>query len=74
MLRNYERVSCCSLVSMDVLLDLVRATRRRGACPDAEFTSPWCVSSDVGPEDDGAFLPLPRTPPRITTSRKAARR
>ncbi len=45
---------------MDALLDLVRAMRLSGGVfLDAEFTSPWCVSSHVGPEDYGAFLPSP---------------
>ena len=45
---------------MDPLLDLVRAMRLSGGVfLDAEFTSPWCVSSHVGPEDYGAFLPAP---------------
>ena len=30
-----------------------------GVFLDAEFTSPWCVSSHVGPEDYGAFLRSP---------------
>lgn len=45
---------------MDALLDLVRAMRLSGGVfLDAEFTSPWCVSSHVGPEDYGSFLPSP---------------
>ena len=45
---------------MDALLDLVRAMRLSGGVfLDAEFTSPWCVSSHVGPEDYGAFLRSP---------------
>src|SRR4030095_9223340 len=45
---------------MDPLLDLVRAMRLSGGVfLDAEFTSPWCVASHVGPEDYGAFLPAP---------------
>jgi AraC-like DNA-binding protein len=45
---------------MDPLLDVVRAMRLSGGVfLDAEFTSPWCVSSHVGPEDYGAFLPAP---------------
>ena len=47
-------------IIMDPLLDLVRAMRLSGGVfLDAEFTSPWCVSSHVGPEDYGAFLPAP---------------
>jgi AraC-like DNA-binding protein len=46
--------------AMDALLDLVRAMRLSGGVfLDAEFTSPWCVSSHVGPEDYGSFLPSP---------------
>lgn len=30
-----------------------------GVFLDAEFTSPWCVSSRIGPEDCRAFLPAP---------------
>ncbi len=45
---------------MDALLDLVREMRLSGGVfLDAEFTSPWCVSSHVGPEDYGSFLPSP---------------
>ena len=45
---------------MDALLDLVRAMRLSGGVfLDAEFTSPWCVCSHVGPEDYGSFLPSP---------------
>ena len=45
---------------VDALLDLVRAMRLSGGVfLDAEFTSPWCVSSHVGPEDYGSFLPSP---------------
>jgi AraC-like DNA-binding protein len=45
---------------MDALLDLVRAMRLSGGVfLDAEFTSPWCVSSQVGPEEYGSFLSSP---------------
>ncbi len=45
---------------MDALLDLVRSMRLTGGVfLDAEFTSPWCVHSQVGPEECGRFAVSP---------------
>lgn len=45
----------------DALSDVLRALRLRGAVfVEAEFGEPWCVLSQVGPEDCAEFSPLPR--------------
>jgi len=45
---------------MDPLLDLLQDMHLTGGVfLDAEFTSPWCVTSSVGPEDCSAYLPRP---------------
>lgn len=45
---------------MDALLDILRATRLSGGIVlEAEFTAPWCVSSQIGPEDCTPFTPEP---------------
>ncbi|WEX86702.1 AraC family transcriptional regulator [Sinorhizobium garamanticum] len=46
---------------MDDLLDMLRAMRLTGGIfLDAEFTAPWCISSQVAPEDCAPFTPVPR--------------
>ena len=41
--------------------DVLRALRLRGGVfEEAEFGEPWCVLSQVGPEDCAEFTPLPR--------------
>jgi AraC-like DNA-binding protein len=46
--------------SMDSILDILRATRLNGGIIlEAEFTAPWCVTSQMGPEDCAPFTPLP---------------
>lgn len=46
---------------MDELLDTLRAMRLSGGIfLDAEFTAPWCVSAQVGPEDCSPFTAEPR--------------
>lgn len=45
---------------MDALTDVLRAMRLSGAVfLEGEFTAPWCVSSQVGPEDCRLFMPPP---------------
>lgn len=45
---------------MDALLDMLRAMRLSGGIfLDAEFTAPWCVSAQVGPEDCTPFTAEP---------------
>ena len=45
----------------DAALDLVSALRLSGAVfLDAEFTAPWCIRAQVGPEDCAPFAPVPR--------------
>jgi AraC-like DNA-binding protein len=45
---------------MDPLLDLLQDMHLTGGVfLDAEFTSPWCVTSSVGVEDCSAYLPRP---------------
>jgi AraC-like DNA-binding protein len=46
---------------LDALLDMLRAMRLTGGIfLDAEFTAPWCVSAQVGPEDCIPFTAEPR--------------
>lgn len=46
---------------MDAFLDILRSMRLTGGIfLDAEFTAPWCVSSQVGPEDCRPYVPEPR--------------
>jgi AraC-like DNA-binding protein len=45
----------------DALSDVLRALRLRGGVfVEAQFGEPWCVLSQVGPEDCAEFSPLPR--------------
>jgi len=45
---------------MDALSDVLRFVRLTGGVfLDAEFSSPWCVTSQVGPEDCHAYLTDP---------------
>lgn len=45
----------------DALSEVLRALRLRGGVfVEAEFGEPWCVLSQVGPEDCAEFSPLPR--------------
>jgi AraC-like DNA-binding protein len=45
---------------MDALLDILRATRLTGAIVlEAEFTAPWCVTSQIAPEDCAPFVAEP---------------
>jgi AraC-like DNA-binding protein len=45
---------------MDALSDVLRFVRLMGGVfLDAEFSAPWCVTSQVGPEDCRAFLTDP---------------
>lgn len=45
---------------MDPMLDILRATRLSGGIfLDAEFTAPWCVTAQIGPEDCRPFVPEP---------------
>jgi AraC-like DNA-binding protein len=46
---------------MDAFLDILRSMRLTGGIfLDAEFTAPWCVSSQVAPEDCRPYVPEPR--------------
>lgn len=46
---------------MDALSDVLRAVQLTGGVfLEAEFTAPWCVWSQVGPEDCQPFLVAPR--------------
>jgi AraC-like DNA-binding protein len=46
---------------MDVVLDMLQRLRLNGGLfLDAEFTAPWCVRAQVGPEDCLPFVPQPR--------------
>ncbi|WP_119462889.1 AraC family transcriptional regulator [Rhodospirillaceae bacterium SYSU D60014] len=46
---------------MDVISDMLRAMRLTGGVfLDAEFTAPWCVTAQVGPEDCAPFMSQPR--------------
>lgn len=45
---------------MDALADMLRAMRLSGGVfLDAEFTAPWCITSQVAPEDCRPFMPVP---------------
>jgi AraC-like DNA-binding protein len=45
---------------MDAILDILRSTRLSGGIVlEAEFTAPWCVTSQIGPEDCRPFVPEP---------------
>jgi AraC-like DNA-binding protein len=45
---------------MDALLDIFKTMRLSGGIfLDAEFTAPWCVTSQVTPEDCAPFMPQP---------------
>jgi hypothetical protein len=45
---------------MDAILDILHATRLTGGIfLDAEFTAPWCVTAQIGPEDCTPFGPQP---------------
>lgn len=47
---------------MDEVLDILRALRLTGGVfLEAEFTAPWCVRAQFGPEDCSPFLPQPRS-------------
>lgn len=47
---------------MDPFADILRGMHLTGGIfLDAEFTAPWCVSSKIGPEDCGQFVPVPRS-------------
>jgi AraC-like DNA-binding protein len=47
--------------TMDVLLEMLQTLRLNGGLfLDAEFTAPWCVSAQVGPEDCTPFTSVPR--------------
>jgi hypothetical protein len=45
---------------MDALLDICRSMQLTGGVfLEAEFTAPWCVTSQIAPEDCGPFMPQP---------------
>jgi AraC-like DNA-binding protein len=45
---------------MDHVLDMLRSMRLTGGMfLDAEFSAPWCVTAQVGPEDCAPFTPTP---------------
>lgn len=45
---------------MDPLLDLLHAMQLTGGIfLDAEFSAPWCVTAQIGPEDYRPYLPNP---------------
>jgi AraC-like DNA-binding protein len=45
----------------DAVRELMSALRLSGAVfLEAEFTAPWCILSQVGPEDCAPFAPVPR--------------
>jgi AraC-like DNA-binding protein len=45
---------------MDAFLDIFRTTRLTGGIVlEAELTAPWCVASQIGPEDCKPFAPEP---------------
>lgn len=47
---------------MDALADILRTMHLTGGIfLDATFTAPWCVSSQIAPEDCQPFLPVPRS-------------
>lgn len=47
-------------VVMDALLDICRTMQLTGGVfLEAEFTAPWCVTSQVAPEDCSPFMPPP---------------
>jgi AraC-like DNA-binding protein len=47
---------------MDPIGEIVRSMHLTGGVfLDAEFTSPWCVLSKIGPEDCAAHPPIPRS-------------
>ena len=46
---------------MDTLLDMVRMMRLTGGVfLEAEFSEPWCIASQIVPEDCAPFMPVPR--------------
>lgn len=45
---------------MDALSDVLRVVKLTGGVfLDAEFSAPWCIKSQIGPEDCRPFLPEP---------------
>ena len=45
---------------MDVVSDILHSLRLTGSVfLEADFTAPWCVSAQVGPEDCGPYMPRP---------------
>ena len=45
---------------MDAILDILRSTRLTGGIfLDADFTAPWCIAAQIGPEDCQPFVPAP---------------
>ena len=45
---------------MDALTEILRSLHLTGAVfLEAEFTAPWCVTAQVGPEDCGPYMPMP---------------
>jgi AraC-like DNA-binding protein len=45
---------------VDALAQILRTMRLSGGVfLDAEFTEPWCINAQVGPEDCRAFRPMP---------------
>ena len=49
------------LNNMDPLTDILHEMRLSGGVfLDAELTAPWCINSQVAPEDCSPFMPLPR--------------
>jgi hypothetical protein len=58
---------------MDALSDLLRVVRLKGGVfLHAEFTTPWCIFSQVTPQDCQPLLDGPNTWCLTTTSSKAA--
>ncbi len=47
--------------AVDAILDTLRVMRLTGGIVlDAEFTAPWCITAQIGPEDCLPFAPEPR--------------
>src|SRR3954447_13737491 len=47
-------------VMIDPLADVLRTMRLTGGVfLDAEFSAPWCILAEVGPEDCQPFMPMP---------------
>jgi AraC-like DNA-binding protein len=56
----FARYAGIASTFVDSILDVLHTTRLTGGIfLDAEFTAPWCVAAQIGPEDCTPFTPQP---------------